>query len=130
MWVPLELQWGHQEISPVASGKLTLLLSCRGRGNITFRSLQGKWASSCIEGEISFFYFFRDAAGSLGFPYSSDGDLRDPLILPQESQVYFHFVRVCACLLSSYCSGIWHHFTLLRNLVMFLEKRRGAFGSS
>ena len=41
---------GPQGTSPVASGKSSLLLSCKAERRIALESLQGKWASSRIEG--------------------------------------------------------------------------------
>ena len=51
--VPFELQWGTQGNSRVASGKSSLLSSCEGEHWIALESMQGKWASSHIEGVIS-----------------------------------------------------------------------------
>ena len=45
--------------------------------------------------------FFRVVAGSLGFLSSCDGDLRDPLMLPQRSWVSFRVVRGTSGFLSS-----------------------------
>ena len=48
----------------------------------------------------------RVSAGNLGFHSSCHGDLRDPLVLPQQSQVSFQIVRGSVGLLSNYFQGI------------------------
>ena len=50
--------------------------------------------------------------GSLGFLLSCDGDLREPLILPQGSQVSFRDARGSVGLFSSRCRGIGPHLKL------------------
>ena len=52
-------------------------------GGISLETLPWKGSSYCIEGRIS--WVSRVAAGHLEFLSSLDGDLRDPLVLPQES---------------------------------------------
>ena len=51
--VPLMLQRGPQRTSKVASGKSSLLLSCKAENGIVFESLQVIQASSLIEWGIS-----------------------------------------------------------------------------
>ena len=45
-------------------------------------------------------------AGSFGFISSWDRELREPLMLPQESQTSFQVVRSMSGLLSSHCRGL------------------------
>jgi len=51
--VLLELRWGPQGTSHVASGKSSLLSSFQGVHGIALKSLLGNGASSHIEGRIS-----------------------------------------------------------------------------
>ena len=48
----------------------------------------------------------------MGFFLSYDGDLRDPLVLPQESQVFMRVARGLLGFLSSKCQGLNPHFEL------------------
>ena len=48
----------------------------------------------------------------MGFLSSCDGDLRDPIVLPQESQVSVRVVRDLSGFLSSQCRGIGPHLEL------------------
>ena len=57
---------GPQGTSPVASGKSSLLLSCKAERRIALESLQGKWASSHIEGGTS--WCFSSCGGKLWVP--------------------------------------------------------------
>ena len=50
--------------------------------------------------------------GNLGFLSSCDGDLRDPLVLPQESQVSIRVERVLSGFLCSRCKGKGPHLNL------------------
>ena len=64
----------------------------------------------------------------MGFHSSCHGDLRDPLVLPQQSQVSFQIVRGSVGLLSNYFQGL---FSPGRgNLVVFLKLRWIALGLS
>ena len=56
--------------------------------------------------------FSRVVAGKLGFLSSCDGDLRDPLVLPQESQVSIRVERVLSGFLCSRCKGKGPHLNL------------------
>ena len=71
---------------------LELHQECQGpfqgsRGKVGFlsRCCNGKGAYLALRGESP--GFFRVEAGNLEFLSSYSGDLRDPLVLPQESQV-------------------------------------------
>ena len=55
-----------------------------------WRRFSGNGPHLALRGEYP--GFSRDAAGNLGFLSSYDGDLRDPLELPQESQVSMQVV--------------------------------------
>ena len=48
----------------------------------------------------------RVSAGSLGFHSSCHGDIRDPFVLPRQSQVSFRIVRGSVGLLSNHFQGI------------------------
>ena len=50
--------------------------------------------------------------GNLGFLSSYNGDLRDPLVLPQESEVSIPVARGLSGFLSSWCKGIGPHLVL------------------
>ena len=80
--------------------------------------LQGNQASSGIEGE--FCGFSRVAAGNFGFYSSCNGDLREPLLLPQGRQVSFQVVRGSAGLHLSHCRVFKSHLSLRGKLVVFL----------
>ena len=108
--VPLELQWGLQETSRVASGKSSLLSSCKGERVIALESLQGNQASSHNERGNS--GCFLRCNWKFGFLSSCDGDLREPLMLPQVSQASFQFARGTSRYLSSHCRGIGPHLEL------------------
>ena len=54
----------------------------------------------------------RVAAGHLEFLWSCDGDLRDPLVLPQESQVSIRVGRAFSGFLSNLCRGIGPYLKL------------------
>ena len=56
--------------------------------------------------------FSRVASGILGFLSSYDGDLREVLVLPQESQVSMWVVRGNSRFLSSWCGGLGDHLEL------------------
>ena len=53
--------------------------------------------------------FSRVASGILGFLSSYDGDLREVLVLPQESQVSMRVARGLSRYLSRWCSGLYLH---------------------
>ena len=56
--------------------------------------------------------FSRVASGRLEFLLSCDGDLRDPLMLPQEIQVSIPVTRCLLGFLSSRCRSIGPHLSL------------------
>ena len=56
--VLLELRWGPQGTSRVASGKSSLLSSFEKEANIALEVLQGNRASSGVEGGNLAFFFF------------------------------------------------------------------------
>ena len=63
-------------------------LSCLKGVKDPFGAQEGRWD------------FSRAAAGNLGFLSRYDGDLRDPLMLPQKSPVYMRVVRALSGFLS------------------------------
>ena len=83
-----------------------------------FEPLQGNQASSGIEGK--FCGFSQVAAGSFGFHSSCNGDLREPLLLPQGRQVSFQVVRGSAGLHLSHCRVFKIYLALRGKLVVFL----------
>ena len=62
----LELRWGPQGTSSVASGKSSLLLSYEEDCGIALQSLQGNWVSSHIEGGI--LWCFSNCSGKFWVP--------------------------------------------------------------
>ena len=95
-----ELHQGCQVSFPGSRGKVGFLSRrCRGKG--PHLTLRGKSPG-----------FSRLAAGNLEFLSSCDGDLRDPLVFPQESQVSIRVARGLLGFLSSQCRGIRPHLKL------------------
>ena len=77
---------------------------------ISLETLQQKRASSRVESESP--GFSRVVAGNLGFLSSSNGDLRDTLVLPQEIQVSMRFARGLSKYHSRRCRGLCPHLKL------------------
>ena len=85
-------------------------LSCLKGVKDPFEAQEGKWdfsrdagaktASSCVEGRISWFFSSRGR-----FLSRYDGDLRDPLVWPQERPVSMRVARGLSGFLSSRCQG-------------------------
>ena len=75
----------------MAPGKSSLQSSCEGERGIALESWQGNRASIRIEGGIS--RFFSSCGRKLWVPSSSDGDLRELLMVPMGSQESFRVVR-------------------------------------
>ena len=87
----LELRWGTKGASPVAPGKSSLHSSFKVERGIALDSLQGNLASRHVEGGIS-----RTLSSCGRKPCVSstcDGDLRELLIVPIESQEYCRLGR-------------------------------------
>ena len=61
------------------------------------------------------------AAGSLGFLLSCDGDLREPLVLPQGIQASYQVARGISELISRCCRGIGPHLVLRLETPIFLS---------
>ena len=80
------------------------LLRLKTEGGISLEMLQRRGVSSCVEGRIS--WVSRVVAGHLEFLSSCNGDLRDPLVFPQESQVSIRIAKGLSGFLSSWCRGI------------------------
>ena len=81
---------------------------------ISLKILQQKRAPSSVE-EIIFwvvFFFFRVGAGNLEFLSTYDWDLRNLLVLPQESQVSMRVARGLSGFLSSRSQGRGLHLEL------------------
>ena len=77
---------------------------------ISLEKLQRNRASSRFEGR--FLRFFSSFAGNLGFLLSYDGDLRDPLVLPQESPLFMQGARGLGGFLTICCHGRGPHLEL------------------
>jgi hypothetical protein len=78
--ISLESLQGNWASSPIEMGISWCFPSCEGGLEFALESLQVKWASSCIMGEISWFCPF--SAGRVGFLWSCNRELGEPLILP------------------------------------------------
>ena len=78
----------------------TLSSSKRERG-ISWETLQRKRASSLVEQRIS--WFLLSCVGKLRVPVELHGDLRDPLVFPQGSQISFRVVRGTSEFVSRHC---------------------------
>ena len=87
-------------------------------GSISSRCCNGKGPPLEFRGESP--YFSRVAAGTLGFLSSYDRDLRDPLLLPCESQVSMKVNRG----LSGYC------YSQYQDIGPYLEMSSETQGSS
>ena len=96
-------------------------LSCLNGVKCPFEPQEGRWNFSqdaaaekgphlTLMGESP--GFSRVQVGSLGFLSSCDGDLTDPLVLPQESEVSIPVARGLSGFLSSWCKGIGPHLVL------------------
>jgi len=97
----LELPWGTKGDSRVVPGKSSLHSSCKGERGFALDSLQGNPASRCTEGGIlrSFSNYGRKPWVSS----TCNGDLREPLVLPQGSPISIRVVRGSWGLLSHDC---------------------------
>ena len=78
----------------------TLSSSKRERG-ISWETLQRKRASSRMEQRIS--WFLLGCVGKLRVPVELHGDLRDPLVFPQGSQISFRVARGTSGFVSRHC---------------------------
>ena len=73
-------------------------------GGISLEMLHRKGPHLALRGESP--GFSRVAAGNLGFLSNSDGDLRNPLVLPVKIQASIRVARVFSGFLSNQCRGI------------------------
>ena len=101
--VSLKLQWGTQGASRVAPGKSSLHLSYEGECGISLESRQGNQASRRFEGGIS--RSFSSWGRKPWVPYTCDGDFRELLMVPMESQEYCGLGRGLLGLHWGGCSG-------------------------
>ena len=143
----LEMRWGTWGSSLVVSGNTCLLWSWDGylkeplelyKGSeVSFRV--SRWNSGLLSrhcrGKLPLLAlrpeslgFFRVAAGSLGFLSSCNGDLREPLMLPQGSQDSFRVLRGSAGLLSRHFRGIGPHLIIRGESCGFSRVAVGSFG--
>ena len=105
----LELQQGSQGPFQGSKGKVRFLSRCH--------SDKGPHLAWREESPA----FSQVVAGNLGFLSSYDGDLRDPLVFPQESQFSMRVARGLSEFFSSWCQGIGPHAELGRNLRVPLQ---------
>ena len=84
----------------------------RSRGTVGFfsRCHTGKWLHIALRGQSS--NFSRVSAGNLVFLSNYNGDLRDPLVWPQEIPVSMRVARGLSGFLSSRCWGQGPHLEL------------------
>ena len=84
----------------------------RSRGKVGFfsRCHTGKWLHIALRGQSS--NFSRVSAGNLVFLSNYNGDLRDPLVWPQEIPVSMRVARGLSGFLSSRCWGQGPHLEL------------------
>ena len=92
--------WGSSGIATGTSGNLSCCLRevkspFEREVKIALEVLQGNRASSRVEGDISwvFFFFFSSCGGSMGFLSNCKEDLREPSMLPQGSQASFQVAK-------------------------------------
>ena len=125
------MMWGTRGTSRVVAGSSGLLLSCdrylgepleipkgiqawfrvsRGKSGLVSRRCRAKGPHLALRQKSH--GFSRVVAGRFTFLLSCHGDLREPLVLPQGSQVSFQVSRDRAGLLSSHCRGIGLHLAL------------------
>ena len=85
--VPLE--WGQlsQEASGVSQRVSSSLSTSKRERGISWETLHCKRASYCVEGRI--LWFLWSCGGKLRVPLELRGDLGDPLVFPQGSQICF-----------------------------------------
>ena len=98
-WVSLELQREPQGPARVASGKLSLHLSCEGPFGIPLQLVQGHRASSRVE------------AGTSGFLSSSDMNLGVPMEFQQGIQASSRVETWNSASLSRCKRGVWGFFS-------------------
>ena len=106
------LTWGRvcRELLELPKGCQVPFQDTRRKVVFLSRRCSGKGAHLTLRGEST--GFSSVAAGNLGFLSSCDGDLRDPLMLPQESQVSIRVARGFFGFLFSQCRDIGPHLEL------------------
>ena len=77
------------------------LSSSKRECGISWEMLQHKRASSRVEQRIS--WFLVSCVGKLRVPVELHGDLRDPLVFPQGSQISFRVARGTSGFVSRHC---------------------------
>ena len=105
----LELHQGCQGLFQGSRGKVGFLSRCHCR----------KGPHLMLRGESP--GFSRVAARNFGFLSSNDGDLRDPLVLPQESPVSMRVVKGFSGFFSSWCRGRGPHLEFTPGISRFLS---------
>ena len=85
--IPLEWRRLSWEASGVSLRVSSFLSSSKREHGISWETLHCKRASYCVEGKISWFLW--SCGGKLRVPLELHGDLGDPLVFPQGSQICF-----------------------------------------
>ena len=101
---------GHSGFLSSRDGVSGTLSRLKKKGSISLEMPQWKGALSRIEGESP--GFSRVSAGNLRFLLSYNGDMRDLLVLPQESQASMRVERGLSRFLSSRCRVLGPHLQL------------------
>ena len=99
----------------------------RGKVGFFLRLLSGKGPHLTLRGESP--GFSRVAVANLGFLLSYDGELRDPLVCPQESPVSMQVARGLSGFLSSQCQVLSPHLQLRKQSSGFLSMLAWILGS-
>ena len=100
---------------------------CRGHSGLLSRSCRNKWLHVARTGES--LCFCRVVAVGLGFLSSYPGELREPLVVPQRSQVSIRVGRGSAGLLWSHGRGIRPQFAWKRESQRISRVAAGRLGS-
>ena len=108
--VPPKWRQQCQENSGVASWVFRTFRGSKGKVGFLSRRLCAKGPHIGLRGEFP--GVSRVSTGNLGFLLSYDWDLRDPLVLPQESQVSMRVERGLSGFLSCWCRVLGPHLEL------------------
>ena len=93
-----QISWEASEVSERVSSSLS---SSKREREISWETLQHKKASSHVDGRISWFLW--NYSGKLRVPLELRGDLRDPLVFLQGSQICFRVARGTSGFVLSHC---------------------------
>ena len=99
--IPLKWAQISWEVSGVSERVSSSLSSSKREREISWETLQHKKASSRVDGRISWFLW--NCGGKLRVPLELCGDLRDPLMFPQGSQICIRVARGTSGFVSHHC---------------------------